>query len=135
MTPSSTPKATEVELLAGANQIIQLAQKELAQKLGLAPEAIQLVSVEAVEWSDTSLGCPQPGMMYPQVITPGFRVLLKAEEEMYEYHTDTDQFVVLCEGGTSGEAPSKEPDTAVQDGWPNETRDYDVTIVPPTERK
>lgn len=97
MTPAPTPEATEVEPLAGAEQVVQLAQKDLAQRLDLAAEAIQLVSVEAVEWSDTSLGCPQPGMMYAQVITPGFGVVLEAEGERYEYHTDTGRFAVLCD--------------------------------------
>ncbi|NIN69986.1 MAG: hypothetical protein GTO63_35950 [Anaerolineae bacterium] len=96
MTPASTPAATEVEPPAKAEQAILLAREDLARRLGLAPEAIRLVSVEAVEWSDASLGCPQPGMMYAQVITPGFRVVLEAEGQTYEYHTDTGRLVVLC---------------------------------------
>jgi hypothetical protein len=96
MTPVPIPEATEVEPLAGAEQAVRLAQEDLAQRLGLAAKAIQLVSVEAVEWSDTSLGCPQPGMVYAQVITPGFRVVLEAKRKRYEYHTDTGQCVVLC---------------------------------------
>jgi hypothetical protein len=79
-----------------AEEAIQLGREDLAHRLGLAPEAIQLVSVEAVEWSDTSLGCPQPGMMYAQVITPGFLVILEGEGERYTYHTDQGRFVVLC---------------------------------------
>jgi hypothetical protein len=51
-----------------------------------------------VDWSDTSLGCPEPGMMYAQVITPGFLVMIEAEGQQYEYHTDESRFVVLCEG-------------------------------------
>jgi len=97
MTPESIPGATEVEPPAGAQDVVRLALEDLAQKLGLAPEAIRLVSVEAVEWSDTSLGCPQPGMMYAQVITPGFLVVLEANGKQYAYHTDADRFVVLCE--------------------------------------
>ena len=96
MTLVPTPAATEVEPPAKAEQAIRLAREDLARRLGLAPEAIRLVSVEAVEWSDTSLGCPQPGMMYAQVITPGFRVVLEAGGETYEYHTDAGRFVVLC---------------------------------------
>jgi hypothetical protein len=96
MTPAPTPAATEVEPLAGAEEVVQLAQKDLVQRLGLAAEAIQLVSVEAMEWSDTSLGCPQPGMMYAQVITPGFRVVLEAKGKKHTYHTDRGRFVVLC---------------------------------------
>jgi hypothetical protein len=96
MTPAPTPAATEVEPLAEVEQVIQVVQKDLAQRLGQAAEAIQLVSVEAVEWSDTSLGCPQPGMMYAQIITSEFCVVLEAEGKGYGYHTDVGQFVVLC---------------------------------------
>ena len=55
-----------------------------------------MASVEAVEWSDTSLGRPQPGMMYPQGITLGIGIVLKAEGEVYEYHTDLGKVVMLC---------------------------------------
>lgn len=97
MTPTPGIESTEVTPPAGAEEVLRLAREDLAQRLGLAPEAIRLVSVEAVEWSDTSLGCPQPGMMYAQVITPGFRVVLEAEGKRYEYHTDRGRVVVLCE--------------------------------------
>jgi hypothetical protein len=98
MTPVPTPAAIEVEPPAEAEQAIRLAREDLARRLGLAPKAIRLVSVEAMEWRDTSLGCPQPGMMYAQVITPGFRVVLEAKGQKYQYHTDAGRFVVLCRG-------------------------------------
>ncbi len=97
MAPTSTPAAPGAEPPAGAEAVVRLAQEDLAQRLGLTPEAIRLVSAEAVEWPDTSLGCPRPGMMYAQVITPGFLVVLEAGGRTYEYHTDTGRFVVLCE--------------------------------------
>jgi hypothetical protein len=134
--PESVTGATEVTPPPEAQDVVRLAKEDLAQRLGLAPDDIRLVSVEAVDWSDTSLGCPQPGMMYAQVITAGYRVVLEAEEQRYEYHTDTVRSVVLCEKGKpSGAVPSKGPDASVQDGWPNQTRDNDVIIVPPAERK
>jgi hypothetical protein len=77
-----------------------LASADLAKRLGLAPEAIKLVSAEEVQWSDASLGCPQPGMMYAQVITPGYRVVLEAGGHVYEYHADMGRFAVLCEKGS-----------------------------------
>jgi hypothetical protein len=97
MTPTPATEPTGVEPPAEAKEAVRLARENLAQKLGLAPETVRLVSVEAVEWRDTSLGCPQRGMMYAQVITPGFRVVLEAEGKKYDYHTDTGRFVVLCE--------------------------------------
>jgi hypothetical protein len=97
MTPTPATTPTGVEPPAEAKEAVRLARENLAQKLGLAPGAIRLISVEAVEWRDTSLGCPQPGMMYAQVITPGFRAVLEAEGKRYDYHTDAGRFVVLCE--------------------------------------
>jgi len=94
MTPEPTSSQEESELPPGAQRVVQLAQEDLARRLDLSPEEMLVVSIEAVEWSDTSLGCPQPGMMYAQVITPGFRLVLEAEGETYQYHTDRTAQVV-----------------------------------------
>ena len=106
MTPTPIPKATKANLPAnlpqpapagqGAESVVQLARQDLAQKLKVPIEEIREVPVEAVEWPDTSLGCPQPGMMYAQVITPGFRVVLAAKDQTVEYHTDLGRRVVSC---------------------------------------
>jgi len=77
---------------------VALARADLARRLGLKTEAIiAVVSVEAVDWPSTALGCPQPGLMYAQVITPGYLVILIAQGERYEYHTDMGRQAVLCE--------------------------------------
>jgi hypothetical protein len=94
-----SPEATEAKLPPEAEEVVQLAREDLARRLDLAPEATGLVSVEAVEWPDTSLGCPQPGMMYAQVITPGFRAVLEAERETYEYHSGGGQLVLCSDDG------------------------------------
>jgi hypothetical protein len=36
-------------------------------------------------------------MMYAQVITPGYLIILAAEGQQYEYHTDQAANVVLCQ--------------------------------------
>jgi hypothetical protein len=81
-----------------ACRAVELARDDLARRLALALDVIQLVSVEAVDWSDTTMGCPQPGMMYAQVITPGFLIVLEAAGQSYDYHTNEDSSVVLCQG-------------------------------------
>jgi len=68
--------------------VVDLAKNDLSQRLNISVEEIQLVKEEAVEWPDTSLGYPEKGMMYAQVITPGFRITLKAQDKLYEYHSD-----------------------------------------------
>ena len=114
MTPVPDAEAAGIAPPPEAKQVVELAREDLAERLGLAPGEMSLVSVEAVEWSDASLGCPQPGMMYAQVITPGYLVVLEAEGQQYAYHTDTDRIVVLCEdesatsGATSRTAPPGE---------------------------
>jgi hypothetical protein len=92
-----------------AERVIDLARADLAEKLGLAKEEIDVQSVEAVQWRDSSLGCPEEGKMYLQVITPGYRVVLSAGGETYEYHTDRSR-AVLCdpEGRLSTAPPSAE---------------------------
>ncbi len=79
-----------------AEKVVATAKADLMQRLGVTEEAIVVKSVEAVQWRNSSLGCPQPGMMYAQVLTPGFEIVLEAEGQEYEYHTDSDRLVVLC---------------------------------------
>jgi hypothetical protein len=76
-------------------QLVAAARSDLAQRLGIAAEGIQVVSVEYIEWEDSSLGCPQPGMMYADVITPGYRIVLSAGGREYDYRTSLRD-ITLC---------------------------------------
>jgi hypothetical protein len=69
---------------------------DLAARLKIAPEAVLVVSVSDVDWSDTSLGCPQPGMFYAQVIVQGYKIVLSAGDQQIEYHSDQSGRVVTC---------------------------------------
>ncbi|MFU8795679.1 MAG: hypothetical protein ACNA7X_00070 [Dehalococcoidia bacterium] len=79
-----------------AKPLVELAKADLAGRKGIEKEQIAVVSVKAVEWPDASLGCPEPGMFYAQVITPGCRILLSHDGQTYRYHTDRVSRVVLC---------------------------------------
>jgi len=78
-------------------RLVMRAKEDLARQLSSEVDQVDLVEVSAVEWSDASLGCPEPGKVYAQVITSGYRIVLKASGENYEYHGDTQQQVVCCE--------------------------------------
>ncbi len=95
--PASSAGAS-VAIPPAAKAAVAAAKADLAQRLGVNEKEILVTSIEAVDWSDSSLGCPQPGMMYMQVITPGFRVMLQAQGQAYEYHTDQGRNAVLCDG-------------------------------------
>ncbi len=76
---------------------VDLARRMLANELGCEPDQVAVVSAEAVEWPDSSLGCPQPGMMYLQVITPGYYVVLEHNGRRYTYHTDRGRRAIRCD--------------------------------------
>lgn len=81
-----------------AKPVVSLAVKNLAGRLMVPAREIRVVEVQAVTWPDTSLGCPKPGMMYAQVLTPGYLIRLKAEGRVWEYHADSRrQLVILCD--------------------------------------
>ncbi len=63
---------------AGArSEAIRLATATLSSRLGVDAAALQLVSADAVDWPDSSLGCPERGRVSMPVIVPGFRVQLQ----------------------------------------------------------
>ena len=77
-------------------KLIQDARADLAKRANVDESAITVKSVEPREWSDSSLGCPVEGMMYAQVITPGYLIVLEANGQAYEYHASYNR-AVYCE--------------------------------------
>lgn len=75
--------------------MLDAARAHLATRLGVAEGAIVLDSLDARAWADTSLGCPQPGRFYAQVVTSGFRLVLSAGSARYTYHTN-DWLAIPC---------------------------------------
>lgn len=87
--PSSTPEDSSNE----AQPLVSMAKADLAERLDVSPGKIEVDAVEAVEFSDTSLGVPEPGAMYAQVITPGYIIHLKVDDTPYEYHAGNNRIV------------------------------------------
>ncbi|NJM05559.1 hypothetical protein HC891_04135 [Candidatus Gracilibacteria bacterium] len=82
---------------------------DLATRSGVAVDTIQLVSAELVTWSDGSLGCPQPGVAYIQIIIEGYRVILSADGTNYDYRTGRGDDFILVKGKKSGRLQCKRP--------------------------
>jgi len=72
------------------------ARKFLADELtadDLQVDQIRLIllgEIEGVDWPNPSLGCPQEGVVYAQVIVPGYRLNLQYEDTVYEIHSNND---------------------------------------------
>ena len=94
----STPMTPAIPSPAsGLENLVQGAKADLAQRLSISTDQISLVEATEMEWSDSSLDCPQPDMSYLQVITPGYRILLETNGTQYEYHSNRDAYVVFCD--------------------------------------
>jgi hypothetical protein len=98
--PLPTPVPTRAGPIPTQSALLQAIEEQarfdLSRWFGLSDERITLVSAEEVEWPDAALGCPQPGMTYAQVITPGYRLTLQAGGETYLVHADLEGHAVLC---------------------------------------
>ncbi|MBV7330873.1 hypothetical protein KFU94_22040 [Chloroflexi bacterium TSY] len=81
------------------SKLIDRAMAELVAEQNVLMDQITFVGIEAVEWPDASLGCPQDDMMSAQVITPGYRIVLETDSKTYQYHTGAteDSLLIRCE--------------------------------------
>jgi hypothetical protein len=64
------------------------------REAGLSSD-LALLSSEQVQWNDSSLGCPQPGAMYAQVITSGHVLRFAGRDATHEVHVAGDA-AILC---------------------------------------
>jgi hypothetical protein len=56
-------------------------------------------------WNDGSLGCPQPGEFYTQMLTSGYRVRIAAGSEKLDYRLAESGFFRLCAGASELDLP------------------------------
>jgi hypothetical protein len=77
---------------------IEMAKDDLAVKLKINKEEIEVVAAGEKNWSNTSLGCPEKGKFYAEVITPGYTIELSVKDTTYIYHAGLDK-VVSCSNG------------------------------------
>jgi hypothetical protein len=90
-----TPPAAQGQPVDAA--VLDLVKQNLAKRLSVTVDEITVVSATSREWPDSSLGCPQPGMAYAQIVTPGYRIVLGQGQKQYDYHTDLSATtIVLC---------------------------------------
>ena len=96
--PLDTPAPSAGETALG--EIETAARKLLADELDVDEGDFRLDSSEGVGWSDASLGCPQGGYVYAQVLTPGYKLVFDLAGTSHAVHTNSDgSHMVICEDG------------------------------------
>jgi hypothetical protein len=96
--PSPTPGATG-EVGEVPPELLEAVVQDAQSRTGADPSQITVVSATSVTWSDGSLGCPEPGQMYTQALVPGYQVVLRAGDEVLDYHASQRGAFVLCPPG------------------------------------
>ncbi|HKY47737.1 MAG TPA: hypothetical protein VJQ79_07120, partial [Acidimicrobiia bacterium] len=74
--------------------------EDAASRQSVEVAAVTVLSGQAVDWPDGSLGCPEPGKSYTQVLTPGYLVTVDAGGVTLEYHLNRQGAFKQCSGGT-----------------------------------
>ena len=92
MTPSSSSSSA-----SPGGSVVDQAKADLTQRLGVDAAEISVVSSEEVTWPDGSLGCPEPGMFYTQMLVNGNRTVLEVAGKQYAYHSSAHRAPFLCE--------------------------------------
>jgi hypothetical protein len=77
-------------------KLVTQAKEGLARQLSIPLSAISLLKFKEVVWPDSSLGCPRPGLIYTQVLQPGFLIRLSARGRAYEFHAGAKGAPFLC---------------------------------------
>jgi hypothetical protein len=76
--------------------LIGAAISDAVRRSGAARTDVKVVIAESVTWSDGSMGCPQPGMMYTQALSAGYRIVLEAAGQTLNYHSSADGGPTFC---------------------------------------
>jgi hypothetical protein len=99
------PTGQQVSTTVIPREVRHAVVADAAKRFNVAESAVVLVRAEQVTWPDGSLGCPQPGRMYTQMLVEGFRLAAKTAEGELTYHTDGRGNVVTCASGMAGQRP------------------------------
>lgn len=96
---SSLAPATPVpgDVTAIPQGILDAALADASARTGVVVGDITVLIAKAVTWPNGALGCPQPGMMYTEMIEPGYQVVVEATGQRLDYRMGSRGVPALCE--------------------------------------
>jgi hypothetical protein len=112
-TPTEGPSGMETPVNGGQlpmgevpEPLFEIVLADLLDRTGSDRSMVKVIKSEFVVWSDGSLGCPQPGMMYTQALVDGYQVIFDINGEPYDYHLSDRGAFILCQSGPGVLYPS-----------------------------
>jgi hypothetical protein len=91
------PRPTPQDPEPISDDAIRDAIADLADRLDVNPNVIDVLDARQVTWRDGSVGCPVPGLAYPQAEVRGYLVILRAGDTSYRYHAADAAASFLCD--------------------------------------
>lgn len=114
ITPGCTPMSAEPVSTHGiAAEMLSAMRTDAARRAGASDSSVRVESVQPVTWPDASIGCPQPGMAYAQLLVPGWRVTLDAGGRRFDYHAARGGRWLHCPPGQAQPPLATQPDPRV----------------------
>ncbi len=85
------------------NSVQNAVISEAANHTGMPASQFQVIEAEQRDWPNGCLGIYQPGIACTQVIVPGWRVVVQAQQQEWSFHTDsTGNLVKLANANSPG---------------------------------
>jgi hypothetical protein len=81
---------------AAAQAAADQARAEAARQLNATANEFTVVTIEAAQWSDSSLGCRKPNAMYQDVVSSGYTVILERQGQRHQVNVAGSR-AVMCE--------------------------------------
>jgi len=97
------PEQPERTMNPTLESITESVLEDAATRTGIARASLKVEGAITVTWSDGSLGCPQPGMNYTMALVPGYRIRVRAGDQVLDYHASRRGYFVLCPAGMAME--------------------------------
>ena len=87
--PAAGTSAKPLPVSTG-NAQVDAARLAVAADTGVEVDQVVVKEAGAVQWASAALGCPEPGMNYATVITPGVLIRLEVDGKTYRYHASSE---------------------------------------------
>ncbi|WP_129668450.1 hypothetical protein [Phytoactinopolyspora endophytica] len=105
LTPAPSPDESPPATGEVPDEYMDPVIADAVERASATAEDVVVVRAQAVTWSDGSLGCPEPGMMYTQALVDGYWVELEVDDEHFDYRLGKGGSFRLCT------SPSLKPPT------------------------
>ena len=93
----------------GGDTVVEAARQDLARRLKVPLERVEVVSEKPMVWPDSRMGCVRVGVPMDKVTTKGSQLILIAEGQMHYYHARPGETYQYCELPSTKKKGAVEP--------------------------